>query len=270
MSSEIVVFHFQGGTSDKNWAIRKKENADGTHDIWYGRRGNRLRFITSAGKSLAKRMNEKLKEGYERVEGATIDVETRKVIFLDDSSNEVSPIPSSLWYRFRDPHFDRNEIKEFLDTTVLNLADEFKHEAEILVELPIFKALKQGDKNGGADLSEGPLGIFLLFALRRHMRDEGLIPGTNDFIQLADDNNETVSNDFDLLGDLIVESSVAFIDVNQCINDDKSVNHDKVREKHLNRFLSLSATKELAIAMNCIEAPVNLQAIASETRASFF
>jgi hypothetical protein len=58
--------------------------------------------------------------------------------------------------------------------------------------------------------------------------------------------------------------------VNQCINDDKTVNHDKVREKHLNRFLSLSATKELAIAMNCIEAPVNLQAIASETRASFF
>ncbi|PCJ88342.1 MAG: hypothetical protein COA54_03505 [Thiotrichaceae bacterium] len=270
MSNEIVVFHFQGGTSDKHWAVRKKENADGTHDIWYGRRGNRLRFVTSAGKSLAKRMNEKLKEGYERVEGATIDVETRKVIFLDDSTNDVPSIPSSLWYRFRDPHFDRNEIQEYLDTTVLNLADEFKHEAEILVELPIFKALRQGDKNGGAELSEGPLGIFLIFALRRYMRDEGFIPGTNDFIQLADDNNDILLNDFDFLGDLIVESSVAFLEVNQCINDDKSVNHDKVREKHLNRFLSLSATKELAIAMGCIEAPIDLTVIPTDTTAAYF
>jgi len=270
MSNEIVVFHFQGGNSDKNWAIRKKENADGSHDVWYGRRGTRLRHVAQKGLSFAKRMNEKLKKGYQRVEGATIDVETRKVIFLSDSSNDVPSIPSSLWYRFRDSHFNRNDIQEYLDTTVLNLADEFKHEAEILVELPIFKALRQGDKNGGAELSEGPLGIFLMFALRRYMRDEGFIPGTNDFIQLAEDNNDTLSNDFDFLGDLIVESSVAFLDVNQCINDDKSVNHDTIREKHLNRFLSLSATKELAIAMNCIEAPVNLQAIASETRASFF
>jgi len=50
----------------------------------------------------------------------------------------------------------------------------------------------------------------------------------------------------------------------------KSVNHDKVREKHLNRFLSLSATKELAIAMGCIEAPIDLTVIPTDTTAAYF
>ena len=119
-------------------------------------------------------------------------------------------------------------------------------------------------------MSEGPLGILLLFALRKHFQVDGLMPGADDFIRLADDNSVIMPNDFHSFGDLIVESCVAFLKTHHCVRQDGSTDFELVQSKGFQRLASLAATKELAIAMGCMEAPVNLQAIASDRRASFF
>lgn len=269
MSNEIVVFHYQGGTSDKHWAIRKEENADGTHDIWYGRRGNRLRFITSGGKSLTRRMNEKLKEGYERVEGATIDVETRKVIFLEESADNVPSIPSSLWYRFSSL-VPEQQVQDFLDITIDALADENADDSLKLKELPIFQSLKQGNTSGGAEMSEGPLAILLLFALRRYFKLNQNLAVAGDLIQIADDNNNMLPTDFEELGELVMESCVALFADMGCLNVDLTIDKEAAQKNNVQHYISLSNIKQLAIAMGCMEAPIDLTVIQTETKAAFF
>jgi len=270
MSGEILVFHKQAGNSDKYWAIDTRQNSDGSYDTWHGRRGTRLRYMTLGGKHWEARVAEKKAKHYLHVPELTINKAAREVVSAQPTEVQPDDVPANLWYQFRDPHFDRSEVQDFLNDTMFSLAKDFRHEAEILVSLPIFKALRQGNKNGGAEMSEGPLGILLLFALRKHFQVDGLMPGADDFIRLADDNSVIMPNDFHAFSDLIVESCVAFLESHHCVRQDGSTDFELVQRKGFQRFASLAATKELAIAMGCMEAPINLLAIASDRRASFF
>lgn len=269
MSNEIVVFHYQAGSSDKYWAIRKEENADGTYDVWYGRRGTRLRYVAQKGLSFAKRMNEKLKKGYQRVEGATIDVETRKVIFLEESVADVSSIPSSLWYRLSNL-VPNNQVQDFLNLTITALADEYAEDSLKLKELPLFQSLQQGDTSGGVEMSEGPLAVLLLFALRRYFKLHDDLPVAGDLIQIADDNNNMLPTNFDEMGEIVMESCVAMFADTDCLNDDLTINQEAVRKNNVQHYISLSNIKQLAIAMSCMEAPIDLTIIRTETKAAFF
>ena len=269
MSNEIVVFHYLGGSSDKYWAIRKEENADGTHDVWYGRRGTRLRHVAQKGLSFAKRMNEKLKKGYERVENATIDVETRKVIFLDESEDSVSSIPSSLWYRLSSV-VSVSQVQDFLDSTITALADEYAEDSLKLKDLPVYASLQQGELSGGAEMSEGPLAILLLFALRRYFKTQSGLIVSGDLVQIADDSNNMLPDCFDDLSDLVMESCVALFEHAGYLNDDLTINQEAARKNNVQHYVSLSNIRQLAIAMGCIEAPIDLTVIPTDTTAAYF
>lgn len=271
MSNEIVVFHFKGGSSDKYWAIRNEENADGTHDIWYGRRGSRLRHdtVAMAEKSFAVRLNEKLKEGYEGVENATVDVESREVIFLDDQVENVSPIPDTLWYRLSGlvPVL---QVQEFLDTTLTALAEEHEEDALKLKALPIFHELQQGTLSGGVEMSEGPLAVLLLFAFRRYLKANDDLIVAGDLVQIADDNNNLLPDCFDDLGELVVESCVALFAHCGYLNFDLTIDQEATRKNNVQHYVSLSNIRQLAIAMGCIDAPIDLTIISTETTAAYF
>jgi len=210
-----------------------------------------------------------LKKGYERVENATIDFETRKVIFLDESEDNVSSIPSSLWYRLSSA-VSVSQVHDFLDATITALADEYSEDSLKLKELSVYKSLKQGDMSGGAEMSEGPLAVLLLFALRRYFKTTSGLAVTGDLVQIADDSNNMLPDCFDDLSDLVMESCVALFDHAGYLNDDLTINQEAARKNNVQHYVSFSNIRQLAIAMGCIEAPIDLTVIPSNTTAAYF
>ena len=246
MSNEISVLHYQDGSSDKIWAIRHKLNADGKYDVWYGRRNTTLRHDNVPSNPHWKsRRNEKMAKGYVLHPGVTIDTEQRIVVPLLQETEEEH-LPTSLWYQVSALVIEQ-ELMDFLDTTILNLAEDNESVAERLQKLPVFNTLNQCKLNGGAEYTEGPLALLLLFALRRHFRELNRISISDDLVHLADDNNNLVPDKFSDLEHYIE-------DMSQAAND----------------YYPEDVIKDIAIAMGCMNAPINLSSLTTGTKAAFF
>lgn len=275
MSNKIVVLHYQEGSSDKIWAINKVLNADKTHDTWYGRRGNRLAHSKLANMSWQERMQQKLDKGYREVENVTIDVESNTVVPLLQETEESDEIPSALWYRVSS-QIPIRLIRDFLNITIQLVSDMHAAELERLIQLPTYKALYSGKMSGGADYKEGPLALLLLFGLRRYLNDVAGSPVSADVMQIANDANELLPERFAQIEHYVETFCESLFISNGWMNDRYTVANlkeyvDGVAKKYnLSHYTSLSSIKQLAIAMGCIDAPIDLTVIRTETKAAFF
>ena len=245
MSGSITVLQYKDKRSDKIWAIDSKPNANGGHDIWYGRRGTRLRHSPTDDKNWRKRMNDKLGKGYTKADGLTVDYSTCYVTSL---SEEPDTLPSSFWYRVSAQVSD-HQMRDWLDTTSDAFAEQFCDKAEELEQLPVFQSIYHGKHSGGAEISEGPLALLLLFALRRHFLETASADTSSELVQIADDNNQILTTRFDELLELFASGS---------------------DYAELRKHCSVSDFIKYGIALGACEAPVDLNAINSDTKAAFF
>ena len=119
-------------------------------------------------------------------------------------------------------------------------------------------------------MSEGPLAILLLFALRRYFKTQSGLTVSGDLVQIADDSNNMLPDSFDDLSDLVMEGCVALFDHAGYLNDDLTINQEAARKDNVQHYVSLSNIRQLAIAMGCIEAPIDLTVIPTDTTAAYF
>jgi hypothetical protein len=248
MSDMIHVLEYKNGTSDKVWVIDARLNTGGGHDIWYGRSGTRLQYRPSTDTDFQKRMNSKLAKGYVRLHGFTIDRSTLRVVQTGTGEDDIPIIPESYWFSI-DELVTPRMIRDWLQTARQSLADQCFTKAEELVALPVYESLLQGKRNGGAELSEGPLAVLLLFALRRHLRFTAFGAMAVDRVQIADDNNALLTDKFEELFELFKTGK----------------EYEEMRHS-----VSPSDFKKYAIAIGACEAPVDLISIQSDTKAAFF
>lgn len=255
--SFIKVYHYRDQRSDKVWAIDPSPNQDGNHRVWYGPRKGRLtERVISAFVDI--KIREKLRKGYLEAVDLTIDTTNGTLVFVSDmidSDATTEPLPTSLWYRFSkqsDPKSTsklREILRTFLITTVANLASECEEALMELTSTPLYKNLHDAKLSGGVEYEEGPLAILLLFALRRFCNTKWIgNQETGDLIQIADDNNNLLPHQFEALAPYIKASSI----------------------ERTPSYSPLNAITDIAIAMGCISAPVNLTALQTSTKAAFF
>lgn len=274
MSNSIVVLHFQEGSSDKIWAINKALNADKTHDTWYGRRGNKLAHSKLANMSWQERMQQKLDKGYREVENVTIDAKNCVVVPLLQATEEPEEIPDALWYRVSN-QIPVNVIRDYLNITIQLVTEHDAEELARLVQLPTYKALYAGKKSGGADYTEGPLALLLLFGLRRYLNDVAGSPVSEEIMQIANDGSELLPERFADIGDYVRSYAIGLFEHNGWFGNRTSGDWmeyvDGVAKQHnLSHYTSVAGIKPLAIAMGCIDAPIDLAVIRTETKAAFF
>lgn len=244
MSSEIRVLHYRDNRSDKIWAIDEKPNADGNHDVWYGRRGNTMTFRPISDSDWFARYQAKLDKGYKPCPDKTIDRNTNLVV-----SKEPEEVPATLWFWISDQVSDL-QILDFLESSLNTMTEQFRQQAETLASLPVFKSLSQGQRTGGAELSEGPLAVLLLFALRRHLREQRPAADLSfDPSEIADDNNELLPDSFEQLFEQFSSEK---------------------EYQDMRKACPPSDFRKYAIALGAIEAPIDLIAIQSDTKAAFF
>lgn len=231
--SNIVVLHFRGGGSDKIWAICTQPNPDRTFTVWWGRRGGKLQCKKVSHRTWQDPMQSKLNKGYNELDDVTIDTQSRLVIPIQHEPPEVTV--STLWYRVS-AQIPAILISDYLNITLKLLSQLCPEALERVTTLPTFEALIAGKRNGGAEATEGPLAILLLFGLRRYLTELG----GSAAMQIADDENELLPE--------------RFADIEAMLDTaDFSHSHD-----------------QLAIAMGCVDAPINLSVIRTETKAAFF
>lgn len=231
--NNIVVLHYRGGGSDKIWAISRQANPDRTFTVWWGRHGGKLQCKKISHQTWQDPMQSKLDKGYRELVGVTIDTQSRLVIPIQQEPPEVTA--STLWYRVS-AQIPAILISDYLNIT-LKLVSELCPEAlERLTTLPTFEALISGKRNGGAEATEGPLAILMLFGLRRYLTKLG---GPTS-MQIADDENELLPERFADIETVLQSAGLT------------------------------QSNNQLAIAMGCMDAPINLSVIRTETKAAFF
>lgn len=248
MSDSIHVLQYKNGNSNKVWAIDSRQNSDGGHDIWYGRSGAQLQHKPMNTAGFQRRLQSKIGKGYVRMTGVTIDRDRRVVVLSNSQEDDLENIPESYWYRIN-TRVPEQQIRDWLKETLNLLAKQFRQQAEILESLPVFQSLAQGKRNGGAELSEGPLAVLLLFGLRRYLRGHASALASKDDVEIADDNNTLLTNDFEKLCKQI-KAGTEF--------------------KEMRKSISLADFKKYAIVLGACDAPVDLISIQSDTKAAFF
>lgn len=275
MSKNIVVLHFQDERSDKIWAINKVANDNNSHTVWFGRRGTKLQCQNVGSRTWSALMDSKLEKGYREVEGVTIDTENCVVVPLDGKAVFSDALPATLWYRISKqvPH---SVIRDYLNITVHLLSEQDETELNRLQQLSIFKALSTDSNNGGAEYSEGPLAVLLLFGLRRYVNQIAGPNGSAEFVQIADDSNNLLPDRLELLGKYIEETCIEFFVSNGWADSTDNLHSESylfetLAIKHsVQHYTSIPAIKKLAILMGCIDAPIDLAIIRTETKAAFF
>lgn len=246
MNLDIKVLHYADETSDKIWAVDPKPNANGGHDVWYGRRDKVMTFRPTEKSDWISLHDAKIRKGYECCSGLTIDRNTNMVVARGDPENII---PNQFWFRIS-TQVPETQIAGFLASVLNTFTEQFRDEATTLASLPVFKSLLGGSHSGGAELSEGPLAILLLFALRRHLTEQGPSASLSFApIEIVDDDNTLLTDSFDELAELY-GTSKEFSDMRQsCPTAD---------------------FRKYAIALGAIEAPIDLTVIESNTKAAFF
>lgn len=194
-------------------------------------------------------------------------------------TNEVNvdqdKMPTTLWYRVSKqvPH---SVIRDYLNITEHLLSEQNETELIRLKQLPVFKALSTDSNSGGAEYSEGPLAVLLLFGLRRFVNEKAGPNGSAEFVQIADDSNNLLPDRLEHLGKYIEETCIELFVSNgwASLSDNlhsESYLFETLAIKHdLQHYTSIPAIKKLAILMGCIDAPIDLAVIRTETKAAFF
>lgn len=245
MSNDIRVLHYRDAKSDKIWAIDPQLNAEGGHDVWYGRRGGVMTFRPTDKSNWVKQQDAKFRKGYELCSGLTIDRNTNMVIARED----LDSLPRQFWFRISTQVPDA-QIQTFLASALNNLTEQFRDQAKALASLPVFKNLLSGCHSGGAEVSEGPLALLLLFALRRHLTEQSPSASLSFApIEIVDDDNTLLTDSFDELAELY-GASKEFSD--------------------MRKSCPPADFRKYAIALGAIEAPIDLTVIESNTKAAFF
>lgn len=246
MSDDIRVLHYTDSKSDKYWAIDTRPNANGGHDVWYGRRGKPLVFRSTDKADWRRQYEAKLRKGYVKRRTLAIDRNSNMVVSKSDLE---SSIPNQFWFRIS-TQVPETQIASFLASVLNTFTEQFRDEATTLASLPVFKSLLSGNHSGGAEISEGPLAILLLFALRRHLTEQGPSASLSFApIEIVDDDNTLLTDRFDELAELYAASK-EFSD--------------------MRKSCPPADFRKYAIALGAIEAPIDLTVIESNTKAAFF
>lgn len=257
---------------DDIWAIDHNKNANGQFTMWIGQNG-KFHEAYAAHPEPQTRIIGKLAQGFVELPSKTIDKEKGEVV--DITNPPPSKIPSALWYRVTNAcEFER--IDEQLDIIENTLKEDWPNELHFFQSLNVVKDLRKGVFVGSHELSGGPLGLLLLFSLRRHFNETFKSQELEDLIEIADDDNNLLPNRFDDLGNYLMESCEAFFVLMGWLNDgDALIKGDDVIYKAglfngYEHYTSLDDIKKLAIAMGCINAPLNLSAIRPDIPTAFF
>ena len=270
MSVSILVMHYEDDRSNKVWAVDTQVNANGQYDVWWGPRVATLTHKTFDAKSnfVTRKVREKEGKGY--VQKHDWSVENKKIIVLDGSidNDQDEDIPAQLWYR-ANAVVCKDDVCEFVMDTLENLKQHDLREALSLEAKPTVQALMDGKLTGGVEAGhEGPLTVLLLFALRRHL-NKRFPDQKGECFHIADDHNNLLPSDYFKLGALIENEAYAFAKHTGLLslND---VYTEALKEAQFEHYLSLEGLKPFAIAMDCIEAPIDMSAIQTTTKAAFF
>lgn len=275
MSNDIVVLHCQENGSDKFWAIHTKRDEKNLHMVFWGKRGAKLQSkLVTCKNGWKAYMSGKLATGYREVENVTIDVDTKMVVPIPQVTEEHEELPQELWYRVSN-QVPVTAIRDFLGITVHLVSEHCAEELERLIQLPTYKALNAGKKSGGADYSEGPLALLLLFGLRRYLNDVAGFSVSTEIMQIASDESELLSERFSDLDAYVRSFAISLFEHNGWLNDRTSADWKEyvdgvARQHNLSHYTSVTGIKPLAILMGCIDAPIDLTAIRTETKAAFF
>ena len=275
MTNSIVVLEFKDSNSDKIWAINKTLTEKGEIEVWYGRRNNLLRRkCVSANPSVDERIGEKISKSYKYCEPG-ITIENDKLVMSNGDTDSGNIIPTSLWYRVSGL-VPVNSIRDYLNTTTHLLSGQYEGEIERLKQLSVYKSLYDGELSGGVEFSEGPLGLLLLFGLRRYFQDFDRSPVSGNLVQIADDNNNILPDRFSELGDYIEECCEDFFNSNGWLGKGQVLIDGTKRLQVVGKvygfehYTSITEIKQLAIAMGCIDAPIDLTVIQTEKKAAYF
>lgn len=274
MSNDFVVLHYQDGSSDKIWAINKVANADNSNTVWIGRRGKKLQSVIVRDKTWSLLMQCELDLGYSVVENVTIDVENSAVVPFLQATEDSEELPDALWYRVSN-QVPVNVIRDYLGITIHLVSEHCALELERLIQLPTYKALYAGKKSGGADYTEGPLALLLLFGLRRYLNDIAGFSGSSEIMQIANDASELLPERFANIEAYVRSYAIGLFEHNGWLNNRTSADWKEyvdgvARQHNLPHYTSITGIKPLAIMMGCIDAPIDLTAIRTETKAAFF
>lgn len=266
MSSTINVYHYHDDSSDKVWAIDTKLNADDRYDVWWGSRKNNTLNHKSLNWGIPPltRIEEKERKGYVRKPDWTI--KDCQLVMADDDST-VEELPPQLWYRVS-KDLPQRELKGFLHDTQKNLLAVDPAEGINLQANPTYQALLDGQLSGGVELDkEGPFMVLLLFAIHRHCKKHFSTIG--ECFHVADDNNQILPDDYFELQSLIEQTAKAFATHHGLIalNDDYE---SALTASSFGHYNSLEELKPFAIALGCIEAPIDMSVIESDVKAAFF
>lgn len=248
----IRVFHYQGGSSDKTWAINTVVRADGHYNVWYGRRGHTLTHDTvPAAEDAYKRIRKKEAKGYSEKPSLTVDTKTRQVVHRTDPQPEPEPEKASGSWWFTIPaHLDHKLIGCCFEEAIDKLTELDSKEAEYLRGTAVFKVLQSDERQGEIEFREGPMALLLIQGLRRSVTKAG-----GGDILIADDVGNMVTTDLAFMETIVATANHEYLE---------SGNGQK------EHYSSLKAIKPYAIALGCMDAPVNLSVIKTDTAAAFF
>lgn len=257
INREIIVLHYRndGESSDKIWAIDVVAR-NGQYDVWYGRRNSRLRHDTvSIEPDYSVRMQEKVSKGYEVRHNLTVDVAACRIVpkTAGNTQLESEPEPeqeAGSWWFTLSSGVDSTSVDDFLDEAITQLKALDASEAAYLQGTKAYMAISAHERQGEIEFVEGPMPLLLIFGLQRTMASRH---GRD--ILLADDGGELISELSEHLGSAIVAANGEYL---QAGNSPKE------------HYATLKAIKQYAIALGCMDAPINLSAIKADTAAAFF
>lgn len=281
MSSQILVLYSTLNPSDIK-AIDTKPNTDGTHTVWHGHKDSRLHTYKLTNMSLDEWYQEQMRNGFDMAEGI-IDCETGRVSFVLDHDNSavlkpsLKPIPSNLWFRVSS-ELPLEKLRAAMDHIHSQLVDEHSKDADRLFYLPVYRELYNGTKNSGAEYSEGPLALLLLFALRRHFRGSASPSDYSggELFQVSDDSNNLLPDDFDDLGAYLMEMCEAWLvrlnrlEEGASLTSGDSVVFEAAKAVDASHYTSVKSIEKIATAMGCLEARIDLSATPTKVENAFF
>lgn len=264
----IHVMHFNVGSSDKIWAIDKILNKNGNYDVWWGARFGALTHDEFDPKPsfVEKKIREKERKGYEHKPTWTIAGNT---LVFDEATDDQDEIPSTLWYRVSHKVLPV-EVGIFINDAIKRVRQYDAKQAEHFEVLPTLRNLLDGELTGGGELQEGPFLVLLLFAMRRHFRI-GVDPqsSTADLFSVANDDNEVLPDRYDDLGGSIRTAAESMLRHMGWYLDHEDI--EVTLKKHgIGYYYSTEGLKDLAIAIGCMEAPVDLSGIETDIPSAYF
>ncbi len=285
MNDEIIVFHSsrylpdQDRTTEAYWAINTVPTANG-FQMWFGRdTGFQLRDsgFLSATTSVDEHILDWTGKNFLRRPDMRLDVDKSEVILISTSPDRVesTELPAGIWFRIS-PDITLQDVQHFLTETANSLAEIYESEAIRLVDLPVYKHLFKG-QNCGADISEGPLALLLLFALRLHFNEKCLREnGEENAVQVVDDDNTILPDRFDQLGEYLSETFEAFcifhgwIKKGDVLKYGQNLLLDTAKKMNMESHTSAQGIKSIAIAMGCLPGYVDLSNVKSVVASAYF